>query len=462
MAKVKYISGIGIGTQSSALYIDMSVASTREAGSFKETIPADIINSAPWSPWGADNLFPQQLTRDIETTGILNAIIDGKARFALCQGMVPAIVHTDTTGQRVIDRIVEDAEIVDFMEMNNHFYQTFGWMKDQVAFGSGVARFMADNSGKKIASFQRDDITETRYKKQDPKTGKISHLYYSASWDKIRSPNDNRVFTVPLLSPNNPVADLKAKVAAGQYEHAMTFRYPGWGKHYYSMPLWMAAYKWIKIAQGVPEMKAALFENSMRPMYMVIIHETFWENKYGDKWPDDQDDQDELKQAFYDEIEQWMVGAKNAYKTLFVNGYTDGDGKTYQDIEIKEIPNTIREGELIPDSAAANSEIAFALLFNPAIIGASLPSGPYTNSQGGSSVRESVLMQIILHEFERQNVRRVMNVIKYFNGWNERYKGLEFIIPATVLTTLDTGGSSKPIITGNVNPKEPENKKEAA
>jgi len=97
------------------------------------------------------------------------------------------------------------------------------------------------------------------------------------------------------------------------------------------------------------------------------------------------------------------------------------------------------------------------MLFNLAIVGGNQASGLYESSQGGSNVRESILMQIIIRELERMYVRKVYNIIKRYNGWDVRHPGLEFVIPATVLTTLDTGGSSKPVMTGGVEPKKQDN-----
>jgi hypothetical protein len=69
-------------------------------------------------------------------------------------------------------------------------------------------------------------------------------------------------------------------------------------------------------------------------------------------------------------------------------------------------------------------------------------------------VRESLLMQVIIHEVERQQIRQMLNVVKFFNKWNEKFPGLEFIIPATLLTTLDTGAGSKQVMTGDAKPKD--------
>jgi hypothetical protein len=447
--------GIGYSEQSEARYIDMDAALTTSEilkTPIKATIPENLQPSMPWSPWGKNNLLPMEMTVDIETCGILNAIIDGKARFAMCNGIVPVITKRDEkNGQLVIEKYITDNEITDFLDMNNAFFHLYGWMKDLNGYANGVARFGVNRKkDRKIVLFQRDDVTEFRYEKKNAK-GIIDNIYLSAEWDKVRGVDDKRVFSVPHLNPNNPFEDLAKKAAeSSRTEFAMTFKYPGWNKHYYSVPLWYAAYKWVKIAQGVPEMKAAIFENSMHVKYIVIIHDSYWAKAFPLEWEGYTPEQRlEKKKLVYDDIDKWLVGAKNAYKSIFTEGYRDHDGKTWAEIEIKSIEDNQKDGKLLPDSAAANSEIAFAMLFNPAIIGASLPSGPYTNSQGGSNVRESVLMQIILHELERQYIRRIMMVPAHFNGWKKKYPGLDFIIPATTLTTLDTGAGSKPVVTGN-------------
>jgi hypothetical protein len=458
MGSVVMKNGIGYSEHSGARYIDMSAVLTTETlinNPITPTIPEDRLKVMPWSPWGCNNLLPYEMATDIGNCGILNSIIDGKARFALCNGIVPVITRRDeTTGQLVIDQYVTDPEINDFLDSNNTFFHLYGWLKDLIGFANGVARFgLNKKKDPKIVLFQRDDVTEFRYSKKNAK-GIIDDIWMSAEWNKVRGKDDPRLFSVPLLNPNNPYADLDRKVAGGKgFEYAMTFRYPGWNTHYYSTPLWYAALKWVKIAQGVPEMKAAMFENSIHVKYIVVINEKYWASAFGPDWKKYTEDQKKQKrQDVYDDIDKFLVGSKNAYKSIFTSGYRDADGNLVTDIEIKPVEDNTKDGKLLPDSAAANSEIAFALLFNPAIIGASLPSGPYTNSQGGSNVRESVLVQIILHELERQYIRRIMMVPARFNKWTEKFPGLDFIIPATVLTTLDTGAGSKQVVTGNNQP----------
>jgi hypothetical protein len=125
------------------------------------------------------------------------------------------------------------------------------------------------------------------------------------------------------------------------------------------------------------------------------------------------------------------------------------------DIQFLPIEDTTKIGEYLPDSAAANSEIAFTMLWNNAMTGGNQKNGLYSENQGGSNVREASALQVIIHQVERWVVQDMFTVFKYFNGWAKKYPGLDFIIPATILTTLDTGGSSKSVVPGSI--KQPDN-----
>lgn len=454
MGSVIMKSGIGYSEHSGARYIDMAAVATVEdmiANPIRPTIPIEKLGAMPWAPWGNNNLLPMEMYRDIETCGILNSIIDIQSRFAISNGPVAVKTVLDKkSGQRIIDQYVDDPEINDFMEGNNLFYQSQGWVLDMLGMGNAAGRYgLNRKKDPKIVTIQRDDVTEMRLARKDNQ-GRIRDMYLSAEWNLVRGLDDKRLFSRPHLSFIAPDMDLQKQLKSGRgNEYAFTFRNPGWGKHYYSMPLWYAALKWVKIAQGVPEMKAAIFQNSIHVKYVVIIYEKYWDKAFPD-WKNYTAAQKKEKQdKVYDDIDNFLVGGDNAYKSVFTTGYRDAQGNTVTDIDIKPVEDTMKDGKLLPDSAAANSEIAFAMHFNPSIFGGNQKAGLYQQESGGSSVREAGLMQVVMMELERQHVRRALYVPKKFNGWDKRIPGLDFIIPATVLTTLDTGAGSKPIVTGD-------------
>lgn len=423
----------------------------------KLTKPYDQMNILPWSPWGSNNLLGAEMACDIKKTGVLNGIIEGKTRFTICQGMLPAIIETGTDGQRMIKKILEGTEVNQFLEANNSFFTTLALIKDYIGFNRAIARIGLNKKADKITQIRRADVSEARMSKKDSR-GKINHVWYSADWSRVRGETDDNVFRESLLDPHNPYQDLRDRIDHGDATRwfSIMVSQPGWQEQYYPMPMWMAQILWVKIAQSVPEMKAVLFENNLRVKMQVIIYDAFWTEYFGDEWDEyTEDDKQKKKEKVWKDIGDFLVGHKNAYKTVFSSGYRHPEtGEGFANIEFKPIEDTTKEGELLPDSAAANTEIAFAMLWNLAAQGGNQKAGQYQQTAGGSNIRENGLQQVIIHEPERQMVRCLMNPIKLFNGWDKAYPGLDFIIPATVLTTLDTGAGSKQIVTGGANPKK--------
>lgn len=448
---------IHYGASKTVAFIDMDAANQQlPARPFREKeLTTDQLRSFKWSPWGDDNLKPQQMAADIKTCGALTGIINLKSRLALCEGIVPAIIKSDETGSRVIDKVVDDPEIWKFLEASDHFTQTAGWMKDIIGMANASCRFMFDKEGKNIVAFKRDDITELRYEKKN-KEGKINNVFYCAEWNKVYDADDELVFSLPLLRQWAPWDHAMELAKGGAREMVMTMRYPGWGEHYYSTPLWPSAYKWVKISQAVPEMKALIFDRVTRPQWWVVIYEGFWQAQYAD-WDTISDPavKEQRKESLFLEIDNKLAGKSNVGKNIYVAGQLSLEfGKAQSLIEFKAMESPYKEGEMLPDAAAANSEIAFAEMMNLALIGGNQSAGPYTKNEGGSNIREGSLFQVVITELERRFVRHIMNVVKYVNGWDIKYPGLEFIIPATALTTLDTGAGSKPITTGGIQPSD--------
>jgi hypothetical protein len=451
MSRVKVIGGIGISSVTGARYIDMSSTYKGSNSSFAGTQPATppddseiTANGKPWANWGTDNLLPVKMTDDIEACGVLNAGIDVKARFGMGKGIWPVYTERKGDGSEVITKVVEDPIITDWLEESNDFHSCFGWFKDLIGFGQGQARFVLTRDRKKIAYVQRDDISECRYEKMD-KYGTMKNVYMSADWANVSSYPSDKVIKIPLLPFNGTVQNLTDRTSG--FEFAMRLVYPTWRRRYYTLPAWLAAYKWVQIAKGVPEMKAALFENNMRLKYMVVIYEKYWETAYGSEtWENyDEGEKEQKRSDLYDEIDKFLVGSENAYKSIYVDGYTTIDGSKFQNIDIIPIKDDTKNGELLPDASAANFEILFALSINPALIGShGVTTSGYGGGAGsGSDIREAGLYEIIKQEFERRYLSRVFNIVKQYNGWDPRIK---FVFPNMVLTTLDTGGQTKSVV----------------
>lgn len=452
----------GIGYGKAAMIIDKSAAVA--APVTEQTLPIQqtaLKNYAAmgYMPWGDSNALPITMLKSLEGCGILNSIVKSQSRLALGDGVLWAYTRKDITGKTIVEEIVDEAEILEFMEDNNHYMNEWSWMEDLIGFNHGVMRMVFNSEKKrKIVSFRRDDITELRYEPMDD-SGIINNIFLNADWARIQDIKDSLVLKVPLVNPNYPIKSLENYAGSNINQVALTFKTSTWAKKYYPLARWQPSQDWINIDMKIPRMKDQMFEHNFRPRYQVTIFEQFWEKRFdGDgattNWADYTDaEREALRQKVYDDIDAHLAGVDNHGKAIYVGGWLDqASGKTFSEIEIKAIDDLIKEGEMLPESATATSEIAFGMMYNPAIIGASLPSGPYTNSQGGSNVRESVTVQILIHEPERQLICRNYNIIKRFNEWDKTYAKpklqLEPIMPTTILTTLDTGGGTAPAIPG--------------
>ncbi len=409
----------------------------------------DELNTYEWARWGDDNQLPTKMLADIESCGVLASAIDGKARFGLGRGPKPyMIMGMNKDGSEILEP-VRDSEIEDFIEENNLFDSCFGWFKDMIAFANWTARFKFNNAGEKIGLVFRDDVSQMRYKRAN-ESGVVNKIFLSSYWDRMPTKKDNTMIEVdllPTIGPATYLQDIQAESRRAK-EFALTGRVPAWNRNYYSLPTWYAAKKWVDIAKGVPDMKAAMFKNNIRLKYVVTIYDTYWTRVYGSDWETySPEAKMEKREELYASIDSWLVGSDNAYKSAFVPGTWDPvSQKMFSDIEIKPIDDSTKQGELLPDSAAANSEILFALMMNPALMGADMPGGPYSGGAGsGSNIREAALVQVMIQEFERQSISRILNVVKKVNGWN---KDIVWRFPGSVLTTLDTGGSTKEVTTG--------------
>lgn len=446
---------VGFGTKSGAMFFDMGRYNAADTVSTTvpptETSPDNTtMTGIDFVPWGNDNRLPLTMIEDIEACGVLNGAIDGKARFGLGKGVMPATLEsTNPDGSEVIKPLV-DSEISDWMEENVLFDSCFGWLKDNIGLGQDVARFKFNANGTKIGICARHDVSEFRFAPKNKKLV-LDRIHLSANWGS-GSMKASDVITLPLM-PKIAAAQWLSEIQPMQRrnkEYAMVCRQPGFNRHFYSMPLWYSAKLWVEIAKGVPEMKAAMFENNIRIKYMVIIHQEYWTNTFPDWDSLDKNVKDTKRRELWDDIDSFLAGSENAYKSIFVDGHTNiALQQRYANIEIKAIDDNTKQGELLPDSAAANSEILFTLMMNPALMGANSPGGGYGGGSGsGSDIREAALVQVMIQEFERMSITRKLNVVAKINGWKARYPKLVWRFPGLVLTTLDKGGSTEQVMTG--------------
>lgn len=403
----------------------------------------DNLTTGPWAYWGKDNKLPLTFADHIENCGVLSAALDAKARIATGKGVQPFTIENILPDGTEELKWVNDAEILEWLEENQLFDTHLDFSFDKNGYGWRCGSYMLNVKRNKINRIHRKDVYECRLQKKST-DGSIKKIYMCADWaSNSQGFNKNAHIELPALREGFELHDLNSRDYG--FEFAFIDRRIRNGRQYYPMPLWYAASEWVKVARSVPGHKNTQFQRQIQLQYVVTISQKYWENLYSNWGTMENDKKMEIVNAKYDEIDSWLSGSANAYKSLFCFCYVDPvTGKEIKDIQIEAVDDKVKDGKMLPDSAAANSEILFALMVNPALMGAGQPGGPYSSNAGGSNVRESYLVQMMLLEEERKMNLTHLNTVKRFNGWDKRFnKPLVFRHQSGLLTTLDTGKSTK-------------------
>ena len=209
--------------------------------------------------------------------------------------------------------------------------------------------------------------------------------------------------------------------------------------------------------------KGCMVKGKMEIVFDLAVKKKYWLNKFKNAYPEKSyTDPDfcvlrfvsesgrfypnikEREKAINEYIDDWEknnLGSENADKPI-VTQYDDQssiDGKHRSGIIIEPLKNTDSHTDNLITSATANSEIMFALMINPNILGAAMPGGTYAGNQGGSNIREGFLVKIATSWLDRQNLLDPIYLMLRYNGYDDvviRYRN-------TILTTLDTGAGTQ-------------------
>lgn len=408
-------------------------------------VPPDY-HLAPWSMWGEDNAAAIEMMEDIKHTAVLSGSLHMKTRIAIGKGIAPYIMTGGdiNTGVETLEPIL-DNEINDWFEVNNTFENSYKAIYNQLAYGWSSTQLLLNMNKNYINRIKVPDAVTCRLEKKHIKTGIIENLFICSNWQGKLSFNSDFMRTVPVLEEDYELADLTSR--KGGYEFIMLHRLQTDGFQYYPPPLWQSANLWVKISRSIPIIKEAIHKNQMSIKYVILIHDQYWKRNYKG-WDNKltQAEREDIVNKKHQQINSWLTGELNAGKTIVAGKYQDEmTQKQISEIEILVIEDKWKDGKMLPDGAAADKQILFASLFNPAIMGSNLLGDGASGGAGsGSDIRESFLVALMQMEPERQMNNKLYNLIKRYNKWTRletNNKRLVFRYNTSILTTLDTGGS---------------------
>lgn len=387
-------------------------------------------------PWGSDNLYPQNfyqkkfLKNGASVGGIntLKSTIHGNG-FGLFKK-----VRNAKGVVELQEQLLEDfPDIDDFVVANKLDKFWYGKITDQSLFQIAFTEHVISANGQQIVRVKRHKAAQCRFAKMD-KSGSIPYVFVNTDWA-----TGNKEFTIAI-----PFFDhLEATVQEikdfckekGIFNFMTSSFYPLVTESYYPQADWHAVDRsgWMDVANSVPELKQALFENQMHFKYMIYISDFYFESFYKEEWDQfDAEKRQEMRQQLADTIDDHMSGNDASGRSL-ISPIFDENGKPVKGITIDPVDNKLKDGSYLPDASAANSEILFAIGVNPAIIGAGTPGGSNLGGSG-SNIREAYTVLSASLAPKRNYVTDDWDFWREFNNWDRRLIGA---FPGVNLTTLD-------------------------
>lgn len=416
------------------------------------------------APWGEDNLFPQNIVKQLDYCGVAKSALDWKSRALFGNGIVWGKPETDADGKEIF-RVAKKGDYPDvdaWMRTNKkllRFYLEFS--QDWNWFGNCFPELILSKDGKKITKLVHQESCDCRFLQMDKK-GRIQWVLLSKLWgnltdqfvkfDPKKAPTttstggptsatviDNEyVVKRRALDPYNPFEDLQEAVKEGARNVILPVQYPSPNKTYYQLAYWDGARMagWIEIAAKIPTMLKAMYENAFNLKYQIEIPEQYMERRFGAGWNDlEPQEKEEKRMDVLRLMDKWLSGAENSYKTFVTYFDTTREGTEFNRIKINPIENKTTFDKDLLASATANGEILFAMQIKPNLIGASSPGSNSTGQDGsGSATREDFLVYLAQLFLERNIILEPLALVQEYNGWDQE---LEFRFRDIVLTTTD-------------------------
>lgn len=389
----------------------------KKDGAKESTVLLGETETMPWSYWGDDNLFPQNVLKDLELNSIALRALEKRKNVHYGRGIVAYREIKDVvTGEEKKER-VKDPEILEFFRNNRINLQWIDLIGSLEVFANAFPEFVLNKEGTKINRVFVKDPAYCRYERMNEKSGRIEKLFYSAIWDRNPSKDDGTLAEIPTFNPYKVRDD-------GSYPDKKFVNpvfYKSFNKSYYHLAVWNGVRSggWMDIANKVPKLKMALMKNQMTIKYHVEIPNDYFLKRFPE--PDYTKKQREAKrQEMEDNLNKFLTDVENSGKSLVTYAMFDQITKTnFPGWKINVIENKLKDDAYLPDSQAANSEILFAIGVDPSLIGGSGVPGGKLGAGSGSDKREAFWMLNAEMGPYRQISLEPLYFIRDFNGWDQ-------------------------------------------
>lgn len=389
--------------------------------------------------WRSTNDFPQWADKIITSTSVLNSGLKFIRNFTLGQGVYACkVTGIDDKGNEILAPW-DDPTVQEYLDgwQGKRLLEKVG--RDYFKFGASAVQMIHNEKGDKIVALNPLNAYWWRLTQRDASGREF--LIDSGKFPDTPAAGDYKKHDV--LLEFDPFYDLDVRKFEGKNKESVVcvVRDSWSNRDTYSEPVWLSAWLagWIDIAKSVPTYLQKVYKNQATWKWHIQIPYSFWDKKFPQAEFEETADRQAAIELYMDDIEKNLLGVENAEKPLFTHySINDLNGKVEEEWKITPLDNKSKEGDKLVTSAAANSEILFALMINPNVLGAGMPGGTYAGNQGGSNIREAFLVNIANAWVDRQTILLPLELMFQYNG----HIGLKLRYRNTILTTLDSGAGT--------------------
>ena len=378
-----------------------------------------------WRYWGSNNNFPKEYWAKLQKSALPQRIIEDLQRIHFGTSIV---YGKEVVQNNKIVRIPEIRdEIKDWMQKNQIALQ-YGTtlIRDLYTWKMSPVEFVVDQTNKKILKVKVHDAILVRWGDKNDK-GIIEKAFLSANWP---SPKEDQVKDLPVVDPLNPEESIEAANKETNFIYPVMNLTPT--RMYYPHPAWASEdiMSWLVTSLLTPVFHQSLLENILVTPTVIYINDSFWEQRFHD-WNEKTDLKTKRKEETFKAIQDTLSGAAKAGKFITAGYSYDDQSNEIKGIKIEPLKQEIPDKAFLYTNAQADSEFAFALGYDPSLMGHGMPGGKELSGSGSEKMRSLQNRQLLM-ALDRTVSLQFLNFVSRYNKW-----GVEFWYNDATPTTLD-------------------------
>lgn len=381
--------------------------------------------------WGDDNLFPQNVIRDISTTSIIPAVIDKKVDLLTSGGIGYGFEELNPKSGTLRIRPVKIKEIDNWMEDTNAALFAYEAARDYYTYYNIFPELIMGRAKDRVVQLECKDASFVRLGTMDER-GDIS-LAYLADWGNGARVGDADA-TVTALNPYFRTAEQAVQLRRPRY--ILPIRLLDRGRHYYGISPWngLRVSGWLDVAKRIPQLKMQLLKSLMHLRYHFVVAPEYWPAKYPDWDKKDAPEKLDIMKSEVEAFDKWAKGADGQAGTFWSSKYRTSTDKAAEDlVTINEMKMALPEGAYLQDAQEAEFIICRDLQLEPSLMGIS-PSKSGSSPGSGSQGRVARTNHILDNKRAADMCLKAFQVVARINNWPA---GLKFFFNNYYAATLD-------------------------